>query len=174
MELHPKLTKVLKKIVSVSREKETEFFRQEVKKIIDAHLGWMDSWSESNKKIFDKILVLRPTASTHEDDMTLCQFAIDEWENEDRSVGMRYAALCRKFSQLMAAERKQILKEELDKQEDKINGVVKKANALAEDWQQKLKNHTYNKSIANALIWLGNVTADELKSNYIRWEKEKL
>jgi len=174
MELHPKLTKVLKKIVSVSREKETEFFRQEVKKIIDAHLDWMDSWAESNKKIFDKITILRSTANTHEDDMALCQFAIDEWENEDRSVGMRYAALCLKFSQLMTAERKQILKEEIDKQEDRIKEIVKKANALAEVWQKKLENHTYNKSIANALTWLANVTANELKSNYIRWEKEKL
>jgi archaellum component FlaC len=174
MDLHPKLTKALKKIVSVSKEKEAEFFRQEVKKIIDSHLIWMATWVESNKNIFDKINVLRPTAGTHEDDIAMCQFAIEEWENEDRAVGMRYNALCQKFSQLMTAERKQILKEELDKQENKIKELVTKANALADDWQQKLKNHTYNQPIANALKWLANVTTNELKSNYSRWEKEKL
>jgi len=173
MDRHPELIRALSKVVlSFSKEKELELFRKGVGKIIQSHLVWMSDWVDTNRNIFSKID--KATADTHEDDMAICLFAIDEWENEDRAVGMRYTALCKRFKKLMTAERKQILKEELDKQENKIIEMVKKASTLAKDWKAKLENHTYDPYIAIPLTWLESVTVEELKRNYLRWEKENL
>jgi hypothetical protein len=106
--------------------------------------------------------------------MALCEIIIDEWQRQDLAVGMQYNALCQRYKKLMSVERKQILKEEIEKQKIKINEVAKKANVLATKWRQKLSSHTYYAPVANKLNWLAIVTFDELVKNYERWEKERL
>jgi hypothetical protein len=69
---------------------------------------------------------------------------------------------------------KQILKEEITKQEKKIKELTEKANLLGHAWLKKLSKHTYNPHIAKAISWLANVTAEELIANYNRWDKETL
>ena len=175
MDYHEKLNKALGKVtLSFSVEKEKELLRKGLQKIIESHLIWMSDWVETNTDIFNKLTKLGETADTHEDDMAICLFAIDEWENEDRAVGMRYNALCKRFSKLMLADRKQILIEELEKQKIKIQEVANKANILAKNWKEKLKNHTHNPHVAFALNWLEKVKVDELIRNYERWEKEQI
>jgi hypothetical protein len=169
---HPYLIPALEKAVGASPERELELFRHGVRKIIKDHLEWMSDWLESSRNLFNK---LGATASKADnDDIQFCLFAIEEWENEDRAAGMRYNALCKRFNTLMTAERKQILQEELDKQEKKIEELAEKANFLAESWLKKLEKHPHDPAIAKPLNWLAGVTAEELKGNYVRWEKEKL
>jgi len=73
----------------------------------------------------------------------------------------------------MTVERKTILDEEIQKQKEKIENLVHKANELAKDWRNRLFTHTYYAPIATKLSWLADVTANELIANYERWEKLK-
>jgi hypothetical protein len=171
-ELHPHLINALKTVVSFSKEDELKFFRIGVKRIIENHLTWMKDWLDTNQRIFDKLT--KVTADTHEDDIALCILALEEWENEDRLVGMRYNALSQKCTKLMSAEKKQILLEELALHDDKLEDFVARTNALAKSWLKKLEKHTYQRNIATALDWLAKVTKKDLISNYERWEKEKI
>lgn len=171
MEMHPHLMKALQTVVSMSKDSQLRYFRLGVARLLENRIKHGFNWLENNKRILSKLGVV---ADAHEDDMALCQFAIDEWIDDDRAVGMRYIALCKRFNQLMPAERKRILKEEIEKQKDKIEDLAKQANALAKEWLAKLSNHTYNLHISTALQWLSQITAQELMDNYNRWEKEKL
>jgi hypothetical protein len=168
---HPKLVSALKIVLS-SKDKEEKYFRIGVAKILENHLDWMSDWIESSRRILNKLDNIA-VASSEEDDMALCQLVIDEWERQDLAVGMQYNALCKKFKKLMTVERKAILAEEIQKQKEKIEKLVHKANELAKDWRNRLSTHTYYAPIATKLSWLVDVTSDELIANYERWEKLK-
>lgn len=172
-EMHPHLIKALKTVISyATKEEEEKYFKIGLKKLIESHLAWMEDWIETNQRIFFKLD--KVVADSHEDDMAMCLFAIDEWENEDRQIGMRYNKLSQKFKKLMPVEKKQMLEKELAIHREKMEELVEKANILAQNWLKKLEKHTYNPNVAPALKWLSTVTAEDLISNYERWEKEKL
>jgi hypothetical protein len=172
MDRHPHLIRAIETVLSMTKEKELKYFRIGVAKLLESHLNRGLEWFEDNNDLLSKLDQV--VADFHEDDMAICQFAIDEWEDEDRAIGMRYIALCKRYKQLMPVERKQILKEEINKQEKKIKELTEKANSLGHAWLKKLSKHTYNPHIAKAITWLSNVTSEELIANYSRWDKETL
>lgn len=174
--MHPHLVKALTRVVSFNKEKETIYFKQGVQKIIADHLAWVSGWLNSNNEILEKLTKLtdKATASSRKDDIELCQMAIEEWENADRAVGMRYMALSKRYRKLMTVEKKQILKDAIDAHEAEITKLITKANLLAETWQKKLGGYAYHAQVATALTWLAALTLTELKENYERWETEKL
>lgn len=162
------LVKVLERVIASPNE---DLFRKGVQSILKSHITWMEEWVDRNEQVLSRLDQL--TASV-EDDFALFQIELDEWENEDRAVGMRYAALAKRYKNLMEATRRQILEEEIENNKSKINALVKKANVLARRWEKKLSKAPYDRDVANSLRWLTQLTAEELIQNYKRWEKEKL
>jgi hypothetical protein len=175
---HPKLINALKHVVA-SKDKQSEHFEFSLKGIIEDHLDGLLDWLKTIETILPELgnREYKSVSKIHansDEDFSLCQMAIDDWEILDRAVGMRYNALIKRCSKLSTVTVRQITSNQLNSHKDEIKKVSDKANYLAEHWKKVLSNHAYHKIIANQLEWLSNVSVDELVKNYERWEKEKL
>lgn len=170
---HPKLMDALNRVVANDTQMAQEkHFETSIKDIVKDHLKGISKWLDDLENN-----LLKPHLSVsqvNDDEYTLCQFAIDDWEILDRATGMRYNALVKRCASLMSATTREKVLNQLNEHRSEIRAIATRANELSVEWRSRLTNHPYHSFLANQLQWLASVTPEQLIENYERWEQENL